>query len=61
MHCTLDGVDIAAELVRQGFAWAHERFRDDPGIRRLHEEAKLARRGLWSETDPIAPWAWRRL
>ena len=61
MRCMLEGIDIAAEQVRHGFAWAHERYREDATIRRLHDEAKLARRGLWSDAEPIAPWAWRRL
>jgi len=58
-----DGDTASREQVRAGFAWAYtarkgEYLRDKtlPG---LQSQASAARRGLWAERDPKAPWQWR--
>lgn len=55
----VDGRDVSAELVRRGHAWASARDAADP-LRQLQDEARRARRGLWSDPDPLPPWIWRR-
>ncbi|MEW5966464.1 MAG: thermonuclease family protein [Pseudomonadota bacterium] len=55
----LGGLDINAELVRRGHAWASSRDAADP-LRKMQDEARRARRGLWSEPGPTPPWVWRR-
>lgn len=54
-----DGLDINAELVRQGVAWVHPKF-GDPRWFLLERQARAAQRGLWSARKPVAPWDWRR-
>jgi endonuclease YncB( thermonuclease family) len=60
------GHDIGLEQVRGGMAWwyrayAHEQTAEDRLLYELAEdEARAAKRGLWSEGDPIPPWDWRR-
>ena len=57
-------VDVNADLVRLGHAWAFrpELTKDDAQLCELEGEARAARRGLWSlpldQTE--APWEWRR-
>jgi len=55
-----DGVDANAEQVRRGMAWVFERYapRNSP-LYGLQGDARLNRRGLWSEPQPTAPWDWR--
>jgi len=55
-------VDVCAELVKNGFAWAYRRYLKDPKLLELEQEAQDAKRGLWSlpEYERIAPWDWRR-
>ena len=55
-------LDVAAELVRTGNAWAYRRYLRDQSLLDLEQEARDARRGLWSltETEPQPPWEWRR-
>ncbi|MFN3543573.1 MAG: thermonuclease family protein [Thiobacillus sp.] len=55
----VDGLDVSAELVRRGHAWAAARDAADP-LGQLQDEARRARRGLWSDPDPLPPWVWRR-
>lgn len=55
-----DGQDVNLELVREGLAWWYERYApDDAVLQRLEQEARNARRGLWSDPEPAAPWDWR--
>lgn len=55
-----DGRSVNRELVRQGMAWHYAQVAPkDEDMARLQAEAKRARRGLWSQPDPVAPWAWR--
>ena len=54
------GVDANTEQVRRGMAWVFERYapKDSP-LYGAETDARLARRGLWSEPKQIAPWEWR--
>jgi micrococcal nuclease len=56
-----DGLSLNAALVAQGHAWWYREYapdRDD--LARLEQTARLSRRGLWRDPDPVAPWTWRR-
>ncbi len=58
--------DVGLEQVRDGLAWwyreyAGEQCREDRASYAAAEgEARSARRGLWGDPNPQAPWAWRR-
>jgi endonuclease YncB( thermonuclease family) len=58
--------DVGLEQVRSGHAWwfreyAREQPRDDRKVYETAEsEARGARRGLWHDASPTAPWDWRR-
>lgn len=55
-----DGAILNHDLVQAGMAWWYERYApDDQTLKRLHEEARDARRGLWSHPEPQAPWEFR--
>lgn len=62
----VDGVDVNLEQIKAGMAWwyrdyAKEQPHDDR-IQYEHHElmAKLQRRGLWNDKNPIPPWEWRK-
>jgi len=57
---TCDGVDANAEQVRRGMAWAYVKYapKDSP-LYGMEAEAHAARRGLWQDANPVAPWDWR--
>lgn len=54
---------VNAELARGGHAWAFGRYLPDRRIRAAHEQARAARRGLWSlpPEDRLPPATWRDL
>lgn len=60
----LGDIDINAELVQQGHAWAYRRYmrKTDAALCADEAQARLAKRGLWSlpKNERIAPWEWRR-
>jgi len=55
-----DGRHVNSAIVKAGYAWHFKRYSDDPGLARLESEAHVARRGLWQDLNPIAPWDFRR-
>lgn len=54
-----DGRSANAEQVRRGMAWVYRKYSDDAALLALEAEARNARRGLWADPDPVAPWEWR--
>ena len=55
-------LDVNAEMIRQGAAWAYRQYLKDQSLLALEAEAKTAKRGLWGlpETERCPPWDWRR-
>ena len=53
------GADIDAEMVRTGNAWAYRHYLRDKQLLALEDEARRARRGLWSLPGPVPPWLHR--
>jgi endonuclease YncB( thermonuclease family) len=54
---------VNEELVNAGFAWIYTRYCDRPICERwkvLEYEAREAKRGLWSEPNPVPPWEYRK-
>src|SRR5579885_1648548 len=55
-----DGTNLNQELVRQGLAWWSDKYAPkDETLKKLHQEAKTAKRGLWVASNPIPPWIFR--
>ena len=56
-----DGRDVAEELLRRGLAWWVADADDAAAftLRTLEREARAARRGLWSQREPVPPWRFR--
>ena len=59
-HVACRGVDANTEQVRAGMAWVFDRYVTDRSLYRLQSVAQTARRGLWSDSRPVAPWQWRQ-
>ena len=56
-----DGQKICVnrQLVAVGLAWVYRRYCRSPGLLKLEEEAREARRGLWQDSHPVPPWEFR--
>lgn len=56
----LNGKTLNSEIVRAGLAWWYERYAPyDNELQQLEQNAKNAKRGLWKEPNPTAPWDYR--
>ena len=55
-------LDVCAEMVRMGAAWAYREYLIDRSLLTLEADAKADKRGLWgiSEAQAMPPWEWRR-
>ena len=67
-NCSACGKTLNANLAQilAGMAWWYQDYAKDQPVqdRARYEsavkQAREARLGLWSEADPVPPWAWRR-
>ncbi len=61
----VDGHDVGREQLEAGLAWHFARYDSDlsPAARRryarIERQARLRGVGLWSDPDPLPPWAFR--
>ena len=55
-------MDVNAEMIRTGYAWAYRAYLTDERFLALEEEARRDERGLWSlpASERVPPWEWRR-
>ena len=56
-----DGRELSREMLKAGYAWHYKAYNSDPELAALETEARQAKRGLWSDKNPIAPWEVRKL
>lgn len=52
--------EVNLAMVRSGSAWHYSYFDKTPAYGAAEREAKGARRGLWSQHNPINPYDWRK-
>ena len=59
-HVRCDGVNVNWRQVEDGLAWCYQRYLKHPAECLPREKAaREAKKGLWSEADPQAPWEFR--
>lgn len=56
--------DISSIMLANGAAWHYKAFDKTSAQYDIHyaleEQAKSNKQGLWAQTNPIAPWVWRK-
>lgn len=57
---TLDGVSLNEALVSAGYAWHYRQYSTDSKLDALELEARLKRKGLWADRNPMPPWEFRK-
>jgi len=62
----LNGTDVNLEQIKSGMAWHYKEYQREQSAAdrelyaRAEDEARSARRGLWADSDPIEPSAFRK-
>lgn len=51
---------LGAALVTEGLAWVDTRYTKNKALIASQAQAKAAKKGLWADKAPIAPWDWRK-
>ena len=61
-HVFVNGTHVNRQLVEDGMAWVYRQYLKDQTLLQDEEEAREARRGLWSlpSTELVPPWEWRK-
>ena len=54
----LNGKDINAQMVENGYAWAYRKFSKKYAPQ--ESEAKYQKLGLWRDEEPVPPWEFRK-
>jgi micrococcal nuclease len=52
--------DVNLELLEEGAVWHYEKYDRNKRLREAAQGARTAKKGLWREPDPVAPWDWRK-
>lgn len=47
-------------MIRAGLAWHFTKYDNFQELADEEAQARAARRGLWADPTPVAPWDWRR-
>lgn len=53
--------NLNRDMVADGWAWAFTGFAEDDDLTAAEAAARLDRRGLWADPQPLAPGRWREL
>lgn len=56
-----DSIEVSHQMIKAGLAWHYKKYNSDKDLAELEEEAKTAKRGLWNNKNPIAPWKVRSM
>jgi endonuclease YncB( thermonuclease family) len=56
-----DGRELSREILKAGFAWHYKQYNSNLELATLEDEARQAKRGLWQDKNPMAPWENRKL
>lgn len=56
---TPDGRDVSLMMLQEGMAWHFVKYDNTPKYSTAEAEARRAKKGLWADKYPIAPWDYR--
>lgn len=56
----LDGAEINLKMVQDGLAWHYSHYDKSPAYIEAQKQARLAKKGLWSQPNPVNPFEFRK-
>lgn len=57
---TPNGLDAGEEMLKSGMAWHFKNYDNAENYNKLEQEARNNRVGLWKDSNPTAPWEYRK-
>jgi micrococcal nuclease len=55
-----DGTNLNEALLQAGLAWHFRKYDTNASWANMERDARAAKKGLWVDPNPIAPWDWRK-
>ena len=55
----VEGVNVNEKMLAEGMAWHFKKYDTNSQWSALEIKAKKEKKGLWSQSNPVAPWEWR--
>ena len=55
----LGAQDVNLTMISDGFAWHYSKYSKDKKFAEAEAQAKLKKKGLWIDKDPVPPWDYR--
>lgn len=52
--------NVNQEMIKKGMAWHFTKYSKDDSYAKLETIARKSKIGLWSASNPVAPWLWRK-
>ena len=59
-HVLIDKRDVNLELLEVGAVWHDTAYDRNKRLREAEASARAAKKGLWKDPNPMAPWDWRK-
>lgn len=56
-----NGKYLSEEIIKSGFGWWYYHYSINKDLGKLQEIAKRNKLGLWSQSNSIQPWEWRKV
>ena len=60
IHDNEESIFVNAKMLKSGNAWVYKSYRNNMYLKNLENHARIKKLGIWSETEPIEPWIFRR-
>lgn len=57
----IDGKNIELLMLKEGMAWHYSYYNKDPEYAAAERAARAAKKGLWSDPNPIEPYQFRKM
>lgn len=55
-----DGINVNKEMVKSGMAWHFKKYSKNNDYTLLEQYARVNKLGIWSESNPVPPWEFRK-
>jgi endonuclease YncB( thermonuclease family) len=53
-------INVNESMLRAGMAWHFKKYDQNPVWSQLESDARRMKRGLWVDSQAVAPWVWRK-
>ena len=56
-----NGIEANTKQVNRGMAWVYTKYNTDDDLPNIEAHSRRLKKGLWFDSEPIAPWLFRKL